>query len=690
MSQQEADLKSTRSASASAPAHPAMTTSGTASQAVGARGAWGRWRRRLPLIFGALAVIAACVAIKMIGGRTQADAQSKTASPVRRTSAQSGKSTAPKQRLELMAIVNGEEISRQDLARECLTVYGEEVLQSVVNKQLILDYCQQRQITVTKQDVNDEINRMARKFGLTTDQYLKMLEQERGINPEQYATDIVWPMLALRRLAKDEITPTPEELRDAYDAKYGEAVKARIIVLEDEQEARRIHAQADQNPDDFGALAKTHSKDPSASLNGLIQPIRRNVGHPSIEKAAFALAAGQVSPVIPVKLGSADQPGALTQYVILKCEDHLPAAKINPGSMKVIEEQLRESIVEAKLRNAAANIFRQLQDQSTVVNVYNDPQKRKQMPGVAATINQHQITIHELAEECLARHGAEVLEGTISRRLLEQELGRQKLTVTQGDLDAEIARAAFAMGYKTADGRPDVTKWLTIVTQEQGLSLETYRRDSVWPSVALKKLAGEVKITKDDLQKGYEANYGPRVRCRAIVLANQRHAQEIWEQARENLTVEFFGQLAEEYSIEPTSKSLQGKVPPIQRHGGQPHLEKEAFSLKPGELSSIIQMGDKYVILLCEDHTQPVEVRFEEVQQDIYNDIKEKKQRIAMAEVFDKLKESATIDNFLAGTTQSPNKKASHTVPVGKETGAPKTARRPAASGARPTAPAQR
>ena len=45
---------------------------------------------------------------------------------------------------------------------------------------------------------------MARKFSLTKDQWLKMLEKERGIKPVRYAQDIIWPTLALR----DAIDPT--------------------------------------------------------------------------------------------------------------------------------------------------------------------------------------------------------------------------------------------------------------------------------------------------------------------------------------------------------------------------------------------------------------------------------------------------------------------------------------------------
>jgi parvulin-like peptidyl-prolyl isomerase len=558
----------------------------------------------------------------------------------------------------------------------------------VLNKHLIMDYCRQRQISVTEKDVNDEIDRMARKFGIATDQYLKMLKQERGIKPEQYASDIVWPMLALRRLAKDQITPTKEEIQKAFEAQYGEAIKTRIIVLDSAEVARRVQSQAAQNPDDFGALAKNHSKDPSASMNGMIQPIRRHVGHAAIEKAAFALQEGQVSQVITLTLGEGEKREALTQFVILKCEGRLPPMKVNP---ELVGERLRESIVEGKLRNAAAEIFKKLQNESRVENVYNDAVKREQMPGIAAIVNDHKITLRELAEECLARHGVEVLEGAISRRLLEQALKQRNLAVTPGDIDGEIARAALAMGQKTADGKPDVQKWLTMVREEQGLPIDVYRRDSVWPSVALKKLAGDVQITRDDLQKGYEANYGKRVRCRAIVLANQRRAQEVWEKARANLTPEFFGQLAEEYSVEASSKALQGKVPPIQRHGGQPLLEKEAFSLKPGEMSSIIQVGDKFVILLCEGYTEPTTVTFNEVREDIYNDIYEKKQRIAMAEVFNQLKESAQIDNFLAGTVQSPNKKASHTTAASpKQPATPKSAQNAGASRTKPRTTATR
>lgn len=278
-------------------------------------------------------------------------------------------------------------------------------------------------------------------------------------------------------------------------------------------------------------------------------------------------------------------------------------------------------------------------------------------------VNGQKITVFDLAEECIERHGSDVLEGTINRRILDQQLRKRNLKVTDAEIDAEIARAAMAMGKTTSNGKPDVEGWLEHVTKNENISREVYVRDEVWPSTALKILVGEnVKITQEDLKRGFDANYGPKVRCRAIVLNNQRRAQEVWEKARDvverkpDQAIKVFGDLAEQYSIEAGSRSLRGEVPPIQKHGGQPLLEQEAFTLKKGELSGIIQVADSYVILYCEGYTKPIDTNFEEVKDLLHRDIHEKKMRLAMAKTFDELKESSRVDNYLTGTSKVPKK----------------------------------
>ncbi|MFM7137800.1 MAG: peptidylprolyl isomerase, partial [Planctomycetota bacterium] len=173
-------------------------------------------------------------------------------------------------------------------------------------------------------------------------------------------------------------------------------------------------------------------------------------------------------------------------------------------------------------------------------------------------------------------------------------------------------------------------------------------------TVALKKLVGKVAVTTDDLDKAFQATFGPRARCRVVILDSQRRAQEVWQMARNNPTAERIGELAEKYSVDPTSKTLRGEVPPIQRYGGQPAIEREAFALKPGELSGVVQVADRFMVLFCEGFTEPAAVNPNEVRDELHADIFEKKQRIEMARYFSHLRESAAIDNFLAGTSQSP------------------------------------
>ena len=271
---------------------------------------------------------------------------------------------------------------------------------------------------------------------------------------------------------------------------------------------------------------------------------------------------------------------------------------------------------------------------------------------VVALVNDAPIYLKQLDDECLARHGPDVLQGLIGRRMLEIECAQKQVAVTDQEIDAEIARMASMMMKPLENGSPDVKGWLNLAIKQKGVSIETYRHEIIWPSVALKKLTGgKVEVTQEDLMKGFKANYGPRVECRAIVLNNLRRAQEVWDAARnppkELSKEENFANLAAKYSIERTSRANEGRVPPIRRYGSQPILEEEAFNLKPGDISGVINVDDKFIILYCVGYTTPIPVDFNTVKKDIEDDIRDKKQRLAMAEYYQHMEETTTVDNFL-------------------------------------------
>ncbi len=552
--------------------------------------------------------------------------------------------SADEQHMRIMAVVNGQQITRQQLAQETLRRFGEPVIESMINNQLISRQCQAEGIAVTQADIDAEIQRRADKFGMSSQKYVELICSERDLSPQKLRNEIIWTELALRRLASSMTQVSDEDVQRQLESEFGPKVQVRAIALETPEQARQILVQARANPEQFSRLAIDHSVDPnSASVGGLLPPLRRNMGEPELENAAFALEVGQVSDVIELS----------GQYIIIKCERHYQASELQPEQQTLAMERIRDEIRESRLGDAAAQLFQQMQENTEIVNVYNNPELRQQMPGVAATINGQQITLEQVYEECLARFGRDVLQSEINRTLIMQKLQEIGESVVDADLQQEIRRAAVEYGVTQEDGSADMQKWIEYVTQGDSSKIEIYVQDEVWPTVAMKKIvARDVQVTDDDMQKGFEANFGPRVQALAIVLADQRNAQKVWDMAKKNQTEKYFGELAHQYSIEPASRAHYGEVPPIQMHGGRPLLEEEAFRLQPGEISGLIPVGQNWVILWCKGRTTPVVQDFDAVKDELYRDIMEKKMRISMAEEFDRLTQTAQVDNFLVGSSQ--------------------------------------
>ncbi len=541
---------------------------------------------------------------------------------------------------KIVATVGGQTITREMLAQECVKRYGSIVLDNFLNKHLIIQACRAKNINITNEQVNQEIARMATSYGLTQVQFLKALEENRDFTADRYASEIVWPMLALRALAADKIRVTPEDIRKVFVSEYGAKMQVRMIAVRDRKEAEAIHAQVTASPEQFRRLAKEKSIDAaSASVEGMLPPIRQNSGDELLERVAFQLQQpNQISPIFQ----------AADLYIILQCVRSLPENPPAAQYIPVIEQRIADQLQQERLTKAADELFKELQKGSTVVKVIGNPELERTNPNIAGLINGQPVPLDQLAAECISRHGREILKGEINRVVLTTALQAKNVVVTQADINEEIARAADALGYIKKDGTPDVEGWINSVLKEEGATMELYVSDAVWPSVALKKLvADRVQVTEEDIRKGFESNFGPRAEVLAIVLSNQRVAEQVWSEARANLNEAAFGELAAKYSVEPVSRSNYGRVPPLRRHSGQPTLEKTVFDMQPGELSSVVSVGDQFVIMYKTGMTTPLVQNDAEVRSELVREITEKKLRIEMQNELDRLLTASQINNFL-------------------------------------------
>ncbi len=256
------------------------------------------------------------------------------------------------------------------------------------------------------------------------------------------------------------------------------------------------------------------------------------------------------------------------------------------------------------------------------------------------------ISRDELARECIARIGAEVLDELVNRKVIEMECARRGIKVSDAEVKQEVVRLCKETGMEPS-------QWYQILKARHNITPEQYHRNRIWPGLAMKKLAGStVGVTNADLQKAYEYHFGPRVKVRLIVYENIRRANAAWTALQKSPGE--FERIAKRDSVEPNSRSLGGLIPPIRRHHEYPKLEAAAFRLKTGEISAIIQYGpptqSRYGILKCEGHTEP-EFALKDVRDYLIKMVKEQKSQAAMAKHLLAIKERTRVDNYLLNTT---------------------------------------
>jgi len=270
-------------------------------------------------------------------------------------------------------------------------------------------------------------------------------------------------------------------------------------------------------------------------------------------------------------------------------------------------------------------------------------------------VNGVAITYEMLARECVERHGKEVLDNLINKTIIQQACAERGIAVSEQEVNQEIITLSKKFGLA-------VEQYYQLLEAERGLSPVQYRRDVVWPMLAMKKLAGrDIEVTRQMMDEAYTDHYGERVKARMIVFDNLRRAQDAWERLRTQ--PDEFERMARELSVEPNSRALGGTVPPIRMHSGaDEQIRKAAFAMKEvGEISGIVQVDNRYIILKYEGRTEPVPHERKDVEAQLNAEIEEREVARLLGETFERIQTSARVDNHLTGETRGPVKKASAT-----------------------------
>lgn len=196
---------------------------------------------------------------------------------------------------EVVATVNGVDITRDQMLELLEAEYGIYALQELVQKELVRQKAEELQVTIDEDEWNETYALILEQLG--GPQGLQMLLLQNGISEAQFIEQLRWNML-ITTLASTEVEVTDEEVAQWFEENrhyYDQPKRVEVshILLDTEEEAQEILARI-ENGEELTELAKEHSLDPgTASLGGYLGPITEGLTVPEFETLAFSLGVGE-------------------------------------------------------------------------------------------------------------------------------------------------------------------------------------------------------------------------------------------------------------------------------------------------------------------------------------------------------------------------------------------------------------
>lgn len=192
---------------------------------------------------------------------------------------------------------------------------------------------------------------------------------------------------------------------------------------------------------------------------------------------------------------------------------------------------------------------------------------------VVATVGEVEISQSELNDILVERYGAETLNSLISEKLVELEIEKNNIEITDEEIDKEVEAIEEQYGGKEG---------LDAALEQSNMTLDKLKEEIVNKISLEKLLADDLEVTDEEITAYYEENkeqftQGEEVDASHILVDSEELANEVKDKLDDGGDME---ELAKEYSTDPGSKDKGGNLGFFGRGKMVPEFDKAAFSQK--------------------------------------------------------------------------------------------------------------
>lgn len=270
---------------------------------------------------------------------------------------------------------------------------------------------------------------------------------------------------------------------------------------------------------------------------------------------------------------------------------------------------------------------------------------KKANDDVVATVGGENITKDDLYDLLVTNAGEQALEALIDEKIVESEIKKEKISISQDEIDQEMD-----LFVEEAGGEEAFNALLT----QRDISTEDFEKD-IKQYLSIRKLMEPlIEVTDEEIKAYFEENKAEldveeEVDVRHILVKEEDLAKELVQKIKDG---EDFAELAKEHSTDAGSAAIGGNIGFFPRGKMVPEFEEKAFSMNIGDISEPVKSSHGYHIIEVLDKQEAKEATFEDHKEEIKEQLIEMKMQTEYVTWLTEKREEYDIDNKLFGSEE--------------------------------------